>query len=115
MPLGFNENGTVCSYAGNVKPPRGLAYITTTPPLPLEDRILIIRGLVVKARRLRKKAKKYTDGSPASVGSRHALRYEANECDRVAKTLCEAWGLMWKKRADPVDLVEVPDPWEPQS
>lgn len=124
MTLGFNQNGTVSSYADGIKPPGGLAAVVHVeqiwPELPLEDKILIVRGLVVKARKCRKMAKKrkYRGDGPMAVGSQRALRYEADECDRVAKTLCGAWGLGWKPRKRdiaPVDSIEAPDPWEPQS
>jgi hypothetical protein len=102
MPLGFNEKGTVSSYARGVTPPGGLAAIVHVgeiwPKLPVGDKILIVRGLAEKAEAERKlaRSRKFAGSGQYETGCRRALRYSAAECDRVAKLLCEAWGLRWK-------------------
>ena len=111
MTLGFKADGTVSSYASGVEPPGGRAiwarqdehdmlkdYIQND--IPLEDRVLIVRALVDKADMVRKMTlrKQYQGNSQAQVAQRNALKFEASECERVAKTLCEAWGLRWKDR-----------------
>lgn len=127
MTLGFNENGTVSSYAPGIEPPGGRTVVvrqdehdmlkdyiqreetmgtTQNSPLsveallPVEDRVMIVRALVDKADMLRKMTlqKKYKGDSQFETGCRRAFRFEASECERVAKKLCEAWGLRWKDR-----------------
>jgi hypothetical protein len=68
--------------------------------LPLQDRVLIVRGLVEKADAERRtaKRKRYQGDGQAPTAQRNALQFEAAECDRVAKRLCEAWGLLWVER-----------------
>lgn len=63
--------------------------------LPREDLVLIVRGLVEKAEAGRLMAKRYTGPSQSDVANHGALLFGAAECDRVAKRLCEAWGLKW--------------------
>jgi hypothetical protein len=64
-------------------------------PGQLQDRVLIVRALVEKADTARRMTrwKKFQGGSQAAVARQRALRYMADECDRVAKQLCGTWGM----------------------